>query len=139
MWRPESDDIIVHSSSGSPRKNWPYFAELMERLGDRALLLREAREAGEGKKFRTLENVSLRQVINHLKGCRAYIGNDSGITHMAAYMACPTAALFGPTNPRVWGPIGRRSRIIWKTKLEDISVDEVLLALQWKTQSPPRT
>ena len=40
-------------------------------------------------------------------------------------------ALFGPTNPRTWGPIGRRARIIWKTKLEDISVDEVLQTLKW--------
>ena len=50
---------------------------------------------------------------------------------LAAYLGVPTIALFGPTNPRTWGPIGRRARIIWKTKLEDISVDEVLQTLKW--------
>src|SRR2546426_6130935 len=72
---------------------------------------------------------SLRELAQLLRHCRVYIGNDSGITHLAAYLGCPTIALFGPTDPRVWGPIGRRSRIIWKSKLEDITVDDVLLAL----------
>ena len=75
------------------------------------------------------EGLSLTELAQFLATCRAFVGNDSGITHLAAYIGCPTIALFGPTDPRIWGPIGRRSRVIWKTELEDISVDEVLLAL----------
>ena len=109
-----TNDVVVHAGSGSAKKNWPYFDELMERLpAVRALP----------------EGLSLTELARYLATCRAFIGNDSGITHLAAYIGCPTVALFGPTDPRVWGPIGRRSRVIWKTKLEDISVDEVLLAL----------
>ena len=78
---------------------------------------------------RVLENLCLSEVFRHLRRCRAYIGNDSGITHLAAYLGCPTIALFGPTDPRVWGSIGRRARIIWKSKLEDITVDEVVQSL----------
>ena len=70
------------------------------------------------------------EVSRYFRKCRAFIGNDSGITHLAAYLGCPTIAVFGPTDPRVWGPVGRRSRVIWKSKLEDITVDEVLLALR---------
>jgi len=77
-----------------------------------------------------LQNLCLPEVFHHLRRCRAYIGNDSGITHLAAYLGCPTIALFGPTDPRVWGPIGRRARIIWKSKLEDITVDEVVQSIR---------
>ena len=118
LWKQETAEIIIHPSSGSAAKNWPYFDELTARLGESCRVL--------SKGDRTLTEVSQR-----LRYCRAYIGNDSGITHLAAYLGVPTIALFGPTNPRTWGPIGRRARIIWKTKLEDISVDEVLQTLKW--------
>ena len=39
-----------------------------------------------------------------LAGARIYIGPDTSITHHAAAVGCPTVALFGPTDPRVWGP-----------------------------------
>ena len=35
-----------------------------------------------------------------------YIGNDSGITHLAAAVGTPVLALFGPTDPEVWAPRG---------------------------------
>jgi heptosyltransferase-3 len=35
---------------------------------------------------------------------RAYIGPDTAITHLAAASGCPTVALYGPTDPRPWGP-----------------------------------
>ena len=74
------------------------------------------------------EGLTLVEVSYRLRHSRAYIGNDSGITHLAAFLGVPTVALFGPTDPRIWGPMGRRSRVIWKRTLEDISVDEILLA-----------
>jgi len=114
-WAPSSNDIVVHAGSGSAKKNWPYFEELMNRVGGCVRL-------------RT--DLALRDLSRDLRQCGAFIGNDSGITHLAAYLGCPTVALFGPTDPRVWGPIGRRSRIIWKRKLEDIGVDEILVALR---------
>jgi ADP-heptose:LPS heptosyltransferase len=73
------------------------------------------------------QNLSLLELLGEISRARLFIGNDSGLTHLAAYIGCPTIALFGPTDPRIWGPIGRRVRVIWKAKLEDIAVDEVLL------------
>jgi heptosyltransferase-3 len=35
---------------------------------------------------------------------RAYIGPDTAITHLAAAAGAPTVALYGPTDPRIWGP-----------------------------------
>jgi heptosyltransferase-3 len=42
----------------------------------------------------------------------AYIGHDAGMTHVAAMLGVPTLALFGPTNPHVWRPIGRAVHIV---------------------------
>ncbi|HVZ20008.1 MAG TPA: glycosyltransferase family 9 protein [Vicinamibacterales bacterium] len=39
-----------------------------------------------------------------LAGARIYVGPDTSVTHLAAASGCPTVALFGPTDPRIWGP-----------------------------------
>ena len=36
------------------------------------------------------------------------VGNDSGITHLAAALGAPVIALYGPTDPAVWGPRGKK-------------------------------
>jgi len=41
-----------------------------------------------------------------------YIGNDSGLTHLAAATGCPTIALFGASDPAVWRPLGDHVRVI---------------------------
>ena len=93
LWNPTSPDIVIHPGSGSPKKNWPFFDELIGRLP-------ESRRLPEG--------LSLVELAGYLRTVRAFVGNDSGITHLAAFLGCPTVALFGPTDPRNWGPIGRR-------------------------------
>ncbi len=48
-----------------------------------------------------------------LSRCRLYIGNDSGLTHLAAAVGQPEVlALFGPTDPRVWAPLGPQVRTL---------------------------
>jgi heptosyltransferase III len=39
-----------------------------------------------------------------LRHARLYVGPDTSVTHLAAASGCPTVALFGPTDPRLWGP-----------------------------------
>jgi ADP-heptose:LPS heptosyltransferase len=41
-----------------------------------------------------------------------YVGNDSGVTHLAAAFGAATLALFGPTSPTAWAPLGRAVRSI---------------------------
>ena len=53
-----------------------------------------------------LTNLSLTQVVWLLSCSDGFIGNDSGITHIAAGMGVRTLAVFGPTNPGVYKPIG---------------------------------
>jgi ADP-heptose:LPS heptosyltransferase len=47
-----------------------------------------------------------------LKGARIYVGNDSGIAHLAAAVGTPVLALFtGASDPRVWSP---RGPAVWR-------------------------
>ena len=55
---------------------------------------------------RCLTDLSLTQVVWLLSCSDGFIGNDSGITHLAAGMGVRTLAVFGPTNPAVYKPIG---------------------------------
>ncbi len=47
-----------------------------------------------------------------LSACAAYLGNDSGISHLAAALGIPALALFGPTDAAVWGPRGEHAAVL---------------------------
>ena len=60
-----------------------------------------------------LAGAPLEQVAAVLSRCRLFLGNDSGLTHLAAALGGPRVlALFGPTNPAVWAPPGEQVRIL---------------------------
>lgn len=61
-----------------------------------------------------------------LATARLYIGNDSGITHLAAAVGTRVIALFGPTDPSIWAPRGQNVRVIAQPTLESITVEEVV-------------
>jgi len=105
--------IAGHAWSGSARKNWPGFAELARRIPI------EWCEWPEGRH----RYADLWDLAQWLAGARLYIGNDSGITHLAAAVGVPVVALFGPTDPAVWAPRG--ARVLFKDPLESLRVEEV--------------
>lgn len=47
-----------------------------------------------------------------LCNCAAIICNDTGIMHIASALEVPVVAIFGPTNPASFGPIGNRHRVV---------------------------
>src|SRR5271170_919840 len=99
---------VIHPFSGSRKKNWPLdrFQELAARLGEPVRWLAGPEDVLPGAdRFDDLG-----ELAEWLAGARVYIGNDSGITHLAAAAGTPTVALFGPTDPKVWGPRGERVR-----------------------------
>jgi len=124
LWNPRSDTVWLHPGSGSPRKNWPGFAELAKAI-PHSLILKGPCESFDGEEHRMLEGMSLQEVSHGIRSCRMFIGNDSGITHLAAYWGCPTLALYGPTDPQIWGPIGRRVQVIWKQPISSISMEDI--------------
>jgi heptosyltransferase-3 len=48
--------------------------------------------------------LTLGELAALLGGASVYVGPDTSVTHLAAAAGCPTVALYGPTDPRLWGP-----------------------------------
>ena len=62
-----------------------------------------------------VNNRPLRELAAILSHASLFIGNDSGITHMAAAVGCPTLAVFTAGDPVLWRPLGNHSSIVeWK-------------------------
>ena len=59
-----------------------------------------------------LVDLSLTEVLGLLSCTDIFIGNDSGITHLAAGLGLRTVAVFGPTNPFLYRPIGKTVNVI---------------------------
>jgi ADP-heptose:LPS heptosyltransferase len=55
---------------------------------------------------------SLIELAEFLSACAGYVGNDSGITHLAAALGIPVVVVFGPTEPDIWAPRGPNARVI---------------------------
>jgi hypothetical protein len=117
------DFAVIHPFSGSARKNWPLerFREVAVRLPIPVRWCAGPEEALEGAE--RFEN--LYELACWLASARVYIGNDSGITHLAAAVGVPVVAIFGPTDPAVWGPRGERVSVV-SGELERIGVDEII-------------
>ena len=112
-----------------PAKRWPpeRYAALADRLigGLHADVLifgsREERALGEeiGRAMKHTPIVvagetTLRQLLALLAQCRLIVSNDSGTMHLAAALGLPLVAIFGSTDERATGPLGRRARIVKK-------------------------
>ena len=117
----------IHPGSGSEKKNWPAekFAALARWMVDELALqlVLVQGEADEKPVARFVERLDDRPVtVAHglklpelaavLGQCALFLGNDSGITHLAAAVGTPTIAVFGPVSPPVWEPTGERVRVV---------------------------
>jgi heptosyltransferase III len=125
----------IHPGSGSARKNWPLerFVELAERLverGRRIAWVIGPADPGVGALPGGViwDCLPLPVLATKLAHCRLFVGNDSGITHLAAAVGCHTVALFGESDPRVWAPRGPRVTVIDSSPkgMETIEVGDVL-------------
>jgi ADP-heptose:LPS heptosyltransferase len=121
--------IVLHPGSGSKKKVWPLdrFVSLarilQDRFGSKILILFGPAEGSEVERvFEGMDpqasiqvkGLSLLELASVMNGCRLFIGNDSGISHMASALGIPTIAIFGPTDPRVWSPRGEKVWVVRK-------------------------
>ena len=121
--RAKRDTVVIHPFSGSSRKNWPLdrYRELAKRLPYQVEWSAGPEQAlPEGTAF-----TDLLELAEWIAGARLYIGNDSGITHLAAATGIATLALFGPTAPETWGPRGRSVTILRSDPIEQLEVNAV--------------
>lgn len=151
---PESPFAVLHPGSGSPRKNAPMeiFLAATEDLARRGMggfvAIGPAEKAAPKDwervrlpgGWRLLSEPSLTDLAGLLARCSAYIGNDSGVTHLAAAAGAPVLAFFRDENLPAWRPCGR-SDVISVPEPSAISPDAVLAAvarfpapsaLQWR-------
>jgi Glycosyltransferase family 9 (heptosyltransferase) len=109
----------LHPGSGSPRKNWPVerYAALARALAPDAPFALVGGPADDEVLAHitplapgaiVLRNLPLGVLGTVLAEASVFVGNDSGITHLAAAFGAPTLALFGPTDPLNWAPVGER-------------------------------
>jgi heptosyltransferase-2 len=119
-----SSFIAVAPGSRWPAKRWGGFAQLCEMLprderillvgdsADRAFTTPIARALGD----RCLDIAgipSLMKTAAHIARCRLFVGNDSGLMHLAEAVGVPVVALFGPTVETFgYYPALARSRVI---------------------------
>jgi len=114
--------IIIHPGSGSPRKRWPLarfikLADVLEKRGLQPHMIcgpAESDLAGELRnQNRPAHHLSeLTDLADWLESAGAYIGNDSGISHLAAFLGLPSVVIFGPADPVRWKPVGPRVEIV---------------------------
>lgn len=119
--------VALHPGSGGRRKCWPAerYAALAQRLcreGVTALVCLGPAEAELAASWAAFvqkqggcflaEGLELPVLAAVLRRCAGFIGNDAGVTHLAALMAIPTVAIFGPTDPALWAPLGPRVRVL---------------------------
>jgi ADP-heptose:LPS heptosyltransferase len=122
---PDRPIILIHPGSGSLQKCWAaenflLLAEQIQQQGHEVIfLLGPAEKERFSEKtlkaldrFPTLSDLSLTQILQVLVCSDGYVGNDSGISHLAAALGKPTLAIFGPTNPRKFAPVGSKVRIL---------------------------
>ena len=123
------DFVAIHPFSGGARKNWPLerYREVAAQLPLPVRWCAGPEEGLEGaERFENLYDLA-----RWLSSARFYIGNDSGITHLAAAVGAPVVAIFGPTDPAIWAPRGERVTLV-SGKLEEISVNDVVgAARRW--------
>ncbi|MCW5978739.1 MAG: glycosyltransferase family 9 protein [Bryobacteraceae bacterium] len=108
---PAGPYAVLHPVASSPDKTWPaaHFLSLADRLAAGAGLEPVFIGAGRDdtqpfRRFRTVIGAPLERVKRLLSGAALFIGNDSGPAHMAAAFGLPVVVLFGPSDPRIWGP-----------------------------------
>ncbi len=156
-----ADSVLLHvtTTAYGRDKEWPpeRWAELARRLADRGLQPRALwTPADRDRVAAVVEDAggalgwapptpTLAHLMATCDRARALVGTDSGPVHLAAHRGAPVVALFGPTDARVYAPLGPRVRVVHSDPLETpppprdrsrrsplmerIGVDEVVAAL----------
>jgi hypothetical protein len=120
--RRRENFAVIHPFASSARKRWPLekFRAVAERLDMPVRWCAGPEEELDG----AVRIDNLYELGCWLAGARVYIGNDSGISHLAAAVGTPVVALFGPTDPAIWAPRGEQVRVL--ERMESVEPEEVL-------------
>jgi heptosyltransferase III len=134
--------LALHPGSGSERKNWPEasWAQLLERLvGSTDFNLLLVGGEAEGERLQRLttalpplrsklaRNLPLPELARMLQPCLAFVGHDSGISHLAAALGLPGLLLWGDTAEDIWRPPSPKIAVLRHPGgLAQLTVEEVM-------------
>jgi ADP-heptose:LPS heptosyltransferase len=113
--------ILIHPGSGSPRKNWHVsnfirVYELLEAEGKKPEFVLGPAEESLAEDLKNIgiihQHSDLPELADLLRHTGGFIGNDSGATHLAAFLGLTVTAIFGPSDPERWKPLGRAVRVL---------------------------
>jgi ADP-heptose:LPS heptosyltransferase len=133
-----SSTTVLHPFAATPEKTWPAaafraVAGHLERSGMEVVII-----GGAGDDFtpfrawRTMPGAPLGEVQDLLAGAALFVGNDSGPAHLAAAFGLPVVAIFGASDPAIWGPWRTQSEVVARSGgggIAAVSVEAVLEAL----------
>lgn len=74
--------------------------------------------------------LTLPEVVACLERATLFVGNDSGLMHLAAAAGAPTIGVFGPTDAATYGPTGRSAVAVIGESIDAISVTDVVAAAE---------
>ncbi len=128
--------IAIHVGSGSEKKNWPLdrWQQVADSLGPKEVVFitgeAEAERGIQPAGRETWHALPLPELAARLATCTAFLGHDSGISHLAAACGVPSLLLFGPTDPAIWAPPQPWIHVVRDPaqELALLSVDQVKLA-----------
>ncbi|MRR53235.1 MAG: lipopolysaccharide heptosyltransferase II [Deltaproteobacteria bacterium] len=120
--------VALHPFASNPHRGWPFedfasLAALLRAQGFVTLVLGAPSDRNAFECVRDLfgqETVdlvgrcNLRVTMALLKRCALFVGNDSGIMHLAAAANIPMVALFGPQSPVKFGPWSSQARAVYR-------------------------
>ena len=116
--------LVLSPGSGAREKNWPigFYMAVVEWWqkrfdGEAVIVLGPVEEEREQSgnhwgRARVVCGLGLKKVAALIRRCDIYLGNDSGVSHLAAGLGVQTVALFGPTDPVQWAPRGKRVTVL---------------------------
>jgi ADP-heptose:LPS heptosyltransferase len=121
------ETIICHIASSQPKKEWPltHWAALHQMaatagiklvfstgvgLREESLLKNFKRLAPDAPVLEPIHNLAL--YLATIQHAKAFISGDTGPLHFAAGLGVPTLALFGPSSPAQWAPVGHQHHFL---------------------------
>lgn len=116
-------------------------------LNDEAVLLQAAHESGLARSRVLAGALSLPELAAFLRRAALLVTVDTGPLHIAQAVRCPTVAVFGPTDPRVWGPRGEYDVVIAEERgahgelpdsrfIESIDAPRIMQSVLWRLSMP---
>jgi hypothetical protein len=164
-WNGREPLAALHPGAGSQAKRWPpaRFVALTRQLivqeRRKVLIIEGPAEPGLAQQVAQelpapevirVEMVALDLLAPILERCSIFVGNDSGLAHLAAALQVPSVVLFGPTLPQHWAPLGPNVAVLRHadqcaactrsrgphTCLEHIQVEEVMQRIGMESAAP---